>query len=175
MNEKLKKTRNSSKGKSESFPDEMEKQKGMTLFDHIKHIEKIQNVDYYNNLTDLDKKTFNHFMILRGLSMNADLLDDVSFIFRYFDVIPSPQFYKLLISIIPINNKFNAWIKSKKNKKYSDELIELISRKFETSEKESIEYLELFNLTESGQKELKTICQGFGLNDREVDKILTYD
>src|SRR4051812_19704027 len=110
-----------STAKLESDPD-LVLEKGRTLFDHIKHISKSQDPDYFDSLTDLDKKTFNHFMILRGLSMNPALVDDISFLYRYFDTIPSPQFYKLLISIIPAEHPktFHPWVKASKKNKFSD-------------------------------------------------------
>jgi len=155
----------------------MEKQKGLSLFDHINHIAKCQDPDYYNSLTDLDKKTFNHFMILRGLSMNPKNLDDISFLYRYFDSIPSPQFYKLLISIIPAEHPSvrHPWIKARKKSSYTDELVQLVSQKFESSHKEAIEYINLFNNTAGGKKELHDICRGFGKTDKEIEKILSED
>lgn len=155
----------------------MEPQKGKTLFDHINHISKYQDPDYFTSLTDLDKKTFNHFMILRGLSMNPKYVDDIAFVFRYFDAIPSPQFYKILISLLPAerSNSFHPWIKSAKKIKYSKTLVDFFSKRFESSEKESIEYIELLDLTEAGKKEIRKICMGFGKNDKEIDKILSND
>src|SRR5271169_6605245 len=91
LSESKKKGQKKSKGNSLA--------KGIGLFDHIKHIRSIQDPNYYRNLSDLDSKSFNHFMILKALSMNPVLLEDISNLFRYFDKIPSPQFYKLLIGL----------------------------------------------------------------------------
>lgn len=66
--------------------------KQLGLFDHVKHVRSVQNPNYYKNLSELDRKTFNPFMILKALSMNPVLLDDISTLFRYFDKIPHPQF-----------------------------------------------------------------------------------
>jgi hypothetical protein len=178
MSVKLKKTKSKSAAKSESSQvEELEKQKGLSLFDHIKHISKYQDPDYYNSLTDLDKKTFNHFMILRGLSMNPALLDDISVLYRYFDSVPSAQFYQLLISIIPADNPraFHPWVKASKKSKYSDELVDLVTRYFEVSPSEALDYITTYNLTESGKKELYDICRGYGLNEKEIDNILSID
>ena len=144
--------------------------KGIGLFDHIKHIRNIQDPDYFKNLTELDKKSFNHFMILKALSMNPSLLSDISDLFKYFDKIPSPQFYQLLIGLIPADHpkKFYPWVKSKK-KTFDDRLIELISRYFEISKKESVEYAILLSCKESGKKELENICKNYGLTDKEIE------
>lgn len=174
MSEKLKKSRKTPSAKSKD--EGLEKQKGLTLFDHIKHIQKFQDPDYYTSLTDLDKKTFNHFMILRGLSMNPELLEIVALMYRYMDVIPSPQFYKTLISFIPPEHSkaYHPWIKSKKNA-YSDGLVELIARKFEVSHDDAIEYIKIYSLSDKGIQEMYEICRGFGLTDKEVESLLSND
>jgi hypothetical protein len=60
--------------------------KSIGLFDHIKQINQIQDPNYFDNLTESDKKSFNHFIILKGLSMNPDNLDIVNLLYRYFDI-----------------------------------------------------------------------------------------
>jgi len=148
--------------------------KGIGLFDHIKHIRTIQDPDYFKGLTDLDKKSFNHFMILKSLSMNPEILEEVSTLFKYFDKIPSPQFYQLMIGgIIPPDNsrKFYPWVKSKK-KPYNEKLIELICTYFEISSSEAVEYVSILSLTESGKKELEELCRNYGLTDKEVESAL---
>jgi hypothetical protein len=44
-----------------------EKNKG--LFDHINHIRRDKSADYYSSLNETEKKSFNHYMIVRCLSM----------------------------------------------------------------------------------------------------------
>jgi len=175
MSDKPKRTRKQSAEAGKSA--DSVKMKGLTLFDHIKHIQKVQDPDYISKLTELDLKSFNHFMILRGLSMNPALLDDIAFLYRYYDVVPSPQFYKLLISFIPPEHSkvFHPWIKATKKHKYSKGLVELVERKFEASKKEAIDYVNIFSMTEAGKKELFDICQGFGLTDKEVENLMSDD
>lgn len=166
------------KDKSEQLPEVKKKKgrkkatettvKGIGLFDHIKHIRSIQDPDYFKNLENIDKKSFNHFMILKALSMNPAILDEVSTIFKYFDKIPSPQFYQLLIGLIPSDKKFYPWIKAKKLP-YSNELLELVARYFEISKKEAGEYATMLCSSERGRKELEQLCRDFGLTDKEVE------
>ena len=144
--------------------------KGIGLFDHVKQIRIIQDPNYFKNLTELDKKSFNHFMILKALSMNPALLEDMSTLFRYFDKIPSPQFYQLLIGLIPPDHpkKYYPWVKAKKMP-FSKKLIELISIYFEISQKEAIEYATLLSFTDNGRRELEDICKTYGLTDKELE------
>lgn len=145
--------------------------KPMGLFDHIKHIRSVQNPNYYKNLSELDRKTFNPFMILKALSMNPALVDDISTLFRYFDKIPHPQFYQLLIGLIPLDKTFYRWVKAKK-KPFGKRLLELIAQYFEISEKEAAEYATLLFPTDKGKKELEELCRNFGLGEKEVDAIM---
>ena len=156
-------TKRSSKPKAEK--------KALGLFDHVKHIRTVQKPDYYTNLTEPDRKSFNHFMILQALSMDPQLLDTISTLYRYFDVVPSPQFYQLLIAFIPKDSTFYPWISSKK--KYKTELLELMSRRFEVSLQHAEEYVDLLSLTDEGVNSLVYICQGFGKTDNEIQDLLS--
>ena len=142
--------------------------KGIGLFDHIKHIRTIQDPDYFKNLTDLDKKTFSHFMILKALSMNPVLLSDISDLFKYFDKVPSPQFYKLLIGLIPLDRNFYPWVKPPKSQ-VSESVVELISKYFEISKLEAKDYALLLLTKPDGIKELENFCRDFGFTDKEID------
>jgi len=147
--------------------------KGIGLFDHVKHIRTIQDPDYFKNLTELDKKSFNHLMILRTLSMNPSLLGDISDLFKYFDKIPSPQFYQLLIAVVPLDSpkKYYPWVKGKKNI-LSEKLIELISTYFQVSNQESKDYALLLNSIKGGNIELENLCRDYGLDEKEIKQTL---
>ena len=145
--------------------------KQLGLFDHVKHVRSVQNPNYYKNLSELDRKTFNPFMILKALSMNPTLVDDISTLFKYFDKVPHAQFYQLLIGLIPPDKRFYPWVKAKK-KPFGKRLLELIAKYFEISEKEAAEYATLLFPTDKGKKELEELCRNFGLNDKEVDSIM---
>ena len=169
-----------SKDKSGSTTSEVKKRgrkkldgpKGLGLFDHVKHIRSVQNPDYYKNLSDLDRKSFNPFMILKALSMNPSLLEDISTLFKYFDKVPHPQFYQLLIGLIPQDKRFYPWVKATKKRQYTDKLLGLIVKYFEVSEKEAVEYASLLSSSTNGKKELRNLCVDFGLEDKEVELAL---
>lgn len=144
--------------------------KKLGLFDHVKHIRSSQDPEYFNNLSDENKKSFNHFMILRALSMDSNIVQDMAFLYKYFDKIPSPQFYKLLIALVPRQNKWVPWIKTKVVK-HNEDLITLISNKLEISHRQANEYINLFIRNEEGLNTLVGICQSMGLTDKEVEKL----
>jgi hypothetical protein len=111
-------------------------------------------------------------MILTGLSMDNSLIELVSFLWRggYYDKIPSPQFYKLLIEIVPKTNQRLFWVK--RSKKTNQELLGYISSWYSISTREADDYLTVFMSNDDGIRELARILEGVGLTDKEVEKIL---
>lgn len=156
---------------SKRSPRPKTEKKALGLFDHVKHIRTVQTPDYYTNLAELDRKSFNHYMILQALSMDPQLLGVVSTLYRFFDVIPSPQFYTALIAFIPKDSTFYPWIGSKN--KYKKELLDLMVRRFEVSFQQAEEYVDLLSLTDEGVASLVYICQGFGKTDNEIQELLS--
>lgn len=145
--------------------------KSKTLFDHINQIRNVKNVNYFETLTESDKKTFNHYMICRFLSMDQNCIEEVAYLCKVFDKMDSPTFYKLSCALIP-STKFTPYIKSK-NVKFDKQLLEFVSRKFEISTTTAAEYCYVYTSIPNGIEELKKICSGFGMRDKDIDKILT--
>lgn len=144
--------------------------KRRSLFDHVKHIRQVQDPDYYINLSEDDRKSFNHFMILRALSMDAEILETMAQLYQIFDKIPSPQFYQLLIGLVPKSMRFYPWVKSKKMR-HNKDLLGLVAKRFQVANYQANEYVNLLLRTEEGQAELVSICKAFGLEDKEVEKL----
>lgn len=148
--------------------------KALGLFDHINHIRKVQSEDYYDNLSDADRKSFNHFMILRMLSMDRSSIDSISSIAKYQTTIPSRNFYSLCTAVTNKSNFYFPYIKSSA-KSFDTKLVELIAKKFEVSMTEAKEYCLIYMKNETGINELRSICKGYGLTDKEVDQIMKYE
>lgn len=144
--------------------------KRKSLFDHVKHIRQVQDPDYYIDLSIDDRKSFNHFMILRALSMDAAIVEDMASLYQYLDKIPSPQFYQLLIALVPKSNRFYPWVKSKKMR-HNKELLNYVAQKFKVSTFQANEYVNILLKTDNGQNELIDLVKSFGLDDKEVESI----
>lgn len=144
--------------------------KKITLFDHVKHIRQVQDPDYYTNLSEENRKSFNHFMIIRALSMDEQIVEIMAGLYSVFDKIPSPQFYQLLIAFVPRSMKFYPWVKSKAMKN-NKELLEYVAKKFKVPRYQANEYVNLLLRTEEGQGELVSICKSFGLEDKQVEEL----
>ena len=131
-----------------------EKNKSRGLFDHINHIREVKSPDYYQSLTESEKNTFNKYMLLRVLSMDSDIIEEMSFISKYFQNIPNDHFYKLLIDIVPKGRRFSKYIK-KTTGSVNETILTCICDKFKIGQKDAIDYYKVFVTDEKGTKELE--------------------
>ena len=160
----------SSKPLKKKTPNEIAGPKKLSVFDHVKHIRQVQDPDYYNNLSEDDRKSFNHYMLVRALSMDENLVEDMAQLYQIFDKIPSPQFYQLLIALVPISMRYYPWIKTK-ILKHNKKLLAYVAKRFQVSKYQANEYVNMLLRTEEGQGELVAICKSFGLEDKEIEDL----
>ena len=109
-------------------------------------------------------------MILRALSMDAAIVEEMAQLYQLFDKIPSPQFYQLLVALVPQDFRFYKWIKSKKMT-HKKELLTIVSKRFGVSQFEANDYVNLLLRTEEGQGELVSICRATGMDDKEMEEV----
>lgn len=109
-------------------------------------------------------------MIVRALSMDAAIVEEMAQLYQLFDKIPSPQFYQLLVALVPQDFRFYKWIKSKKMK-HKKELLQLVAKRFGVSQFEANDYINLLLKSEDGQGELVSICRAFGMDDGEIEEV----
>lgn len=165
---KKEKSENKFSKKNKSSENE---QKPRNLFDHLNQIRTTKDPNYWNTLSDKEKKDFNHWMILTGLSQDESLIPICSKLWEqgYYDRIPSPQFYTLLCHLIPYSDRKVFWSKGKKKNLI---LLKYISQWFSISTRESEDYLTIFMSSDSGMVELSKILEGCGLSDLEAENVL---
>lgn len=138
----------------------------MTPFDHIKAIFTNQNIDYYDNLTESEKKTFNIYLINMGISMNPNYISIVNEINKFWDQLKPREVYLFYSQLLPKGKQYNPWIKSKKSQDYEQWMIDLVAKYFEISKSEAVEYIRIFYNSESGKGELKQIISSFGKQEK---------
>ena len=61
----------------------MLKIKRKSLFDHIKHITDVQSLNYWDDISDEDKKSWSNYMVNRFLSMKMDWIELVNEVQKY--------------------------------------------------------------------------------------------
>lgn len=160
----------SSKSSRKKSTENSDAPKRKSLFDHVKHIRQVQDPNYYNNLSEDDRKTFTPFMIIRALSMDEDMVETMAQLYQVFDKIPPAQLYQLLIALVPKSNRFYPWVKSKKMK-HNKELLSYVSKRFTVAKYQANEYVNILLRSEEGMSELVNICKAFGLEDKEVEDL----
>ena len=145
--------------------------KKKTLFDHINHIREKKNENYFDTLTDEDKKTFEHYMINRFLSMDINLVEVVDELQKHSVGMKPKDYYRVLREVVPQGRAFHKYIKSVKEEKNNSELVSLISEHFEASKTNADEYIDLFKSTEDGANELEELLVKYGKEPKEIKKL----
>ena len=143
--------------------------KTKSLFDHITHITSKQTKNYWEDITDADKKTWSNYMVNRFLSMNMNWTDLVNEIQKY--KLEPKDLYRLYTEILPKGKQWLRYTKGKKTMKYQKWLLEIVAKYYESSINEAHDYLGIYYSTEQGKAELKAILQKFGIEPKEIKKL----
>ena len=141
-----------------------------TPFDHISQIREIKDPNYYINLSEQDKKNFNRYIIVMGLSMDPDIIDDLAYVSKYFDVMPDNQFYRVCCDVVPKGRRYVKWIKGNKPK-HNIKLIEIVVAHYKISKREAYQYCDIYMNTDEGISMLIDICAKHGLSDDEIEPL----
>jgi len=163
-------TKKSSTKKKKKSPEAEGEQKKKTLFDHINEIYQYQRPDYFNTLTDSDKKSYNIYMMNRFLSMNPAQALAVNILQKYNTIDPETH-YKFCINVIPKARQFNKYIKATDVKEYEPWVVERLAAHFEISKNEAIEYLDIFYSTEINKSELRKLLEMYGIEEKKLKDI----
>ena len=143
--------------------------KPMSIFDHFNNI--TTNKVGWSNLSETNRKSFSPYMINRLLSMNTDYIDLVNELQKYtVGILEARDVYQLYIDLIPKKKQFNKYIKASKEAKYNANLVELLSKHFSISLKESMEYLDL--LLPDRQDTVVDILKKYGKTDKEIKVLI---
>lgn len=141
-------------------------QKTKGLFDHVEAVYNNQRLDYFDTLSDADKKSYSVYMVNKFLSMNPHQLPFVNEIQKY--TLPSNTHYTFFSQVIPKGRQFNKYIKSKKDTTYETWLVDLVRKHYDISTAEAIEYLEIYY--KQDKVALRMLCQAYGIDDKTLKK-----
>ena len=117
----------------------------MNPFDHIKNLHTKKR--RWEDFNDEEKKSFNVFIINKGLSMNPNYLGIVNMVqnFTGLNQIISPkEVFNIYFNLLPNNFRFYKWIKGEKTKK-DKEKAEYLAMHFKVSTREAYDYLQLLD------------------------------
>ena len=117
----------------------------MNPFDHIKNLHTKKR--RWEDFNDEEKKSFNVFIINKGLSMNPNYLGIVNMVqnFTGLNQIISPkEVFNIYFNLLPSNFRFYKWIKGEKTKK-DKEKTEYLAIHFKVSTREAYDYLKILD------------------------------
>jgi len=140
-----------------------------SLFDHIKQITDVQNPNYWDDMSDEDKKSWSNYMVNRFLSMKMDWIDIVNEVQKY-DLEPEIV-YKLYTNIFPKGKQWLKYIKGDKKMKYPKWVYEIVSKHLQCSMREASDAVEMYDISHGGQSELIDILMKYGKTEQECRKI----
>lgn len=140
--------------------------KAKGLFDHINQIRWDRNPDYFKTLSEADKKSWSNYMICRFLSMQPELIDVVNDLQYYQGRFTPEQFYQLCLAVVPKRKGYWPYIKSQAEK-YDKELLALLCKHYEESERNVLEYLQMIP-----RDELRHIIGLYGISEKDAEKML---
>ncbi len=150
--------------KSTTSSDSITKPKG--LFDHINHVREKQDPNYFDKLSEADKKSWSNFMVCRFLSMQPDIIDAVNQVQKYSSILSPKEFYKVLIAFVPKRRAFYPYIKSK-SEKYNPALLTLLSNHFQDSERNVLEYISILT-----KADIVGIVGKYGYNEKQIKELM---
>ena len=142
-----------------------------TLFDHIKAITQFQDPNYFDKLEEDDLKTWSNYMIHRFLSMNSDWIEVLSDLQPYTEQLTPKQLYLAYIGLLPKGRHYLRYVKGKKANKYESWMVELIKEDFQCSLRQAEEYVEILYSTREGRESIKSICEKYGIDKKEITKL----
>ena len=143
--------------------------KKKSLFDHIKQITDVQNPNYWDEISDDDKKAWYNYMVNRFLSMKMDWVEFVNEVQKY--PLEPEQVYKIYTDILPKKRQWLKYIKGDKKMKYPKWVYEIVAKHLQCSMREASEAVDMYELSHGGQAELVDILIKYGKTEDECRKI----
>ena len=147
----------------------MSKIKRKNLFDHINAITSQQHSNYWDEITDEDKKSWSNYMVNRFLSMKMEWIEFVNEVQKY--PLKPKELYKVYTDILPKKRQWLKYIKGDKEMKYPKWVYETVAKHLQISIREASDAVDMYELSHGGQAELTDILIKYGKTEEEIRKI----
>ena len=142
--------------------------KKKSLFDHIKQITDVQSPNYWDEISDEDKKSWSNYMVNRFLSMKTDWIELVNELQKYN--LKPKELYKLYTNVLPKGKRWLKYTKGRNQMEHPNWLINIVANHEEISKKEAVEFIEMLMLTEGGMLELGELSRKWGIEEKKIKK-----
>ena len=146
----------------------MPKVKRKNLFDHINAITSQQHPNYWDDISNEDKKSWSNYMVNRFLSMKMDWVELVNEVQKY--QLKPKELYKVYTDILPKKRQWLKYIKGDKEMKYPKWVYEIVAKHLQCSLREASDAIDVYELSAGGQSELADILLKYGIEEKEVRK-----
>ena len=143
--------------------------KKKSLFDHVNQVTAVQNPNYWEDISDEDKKTWSNYMVNRFLSMKSDWIDLVNEVQKY--PLEPKELYKVYTNILPKKKQWLRYIKGDKKMDYPKWVYEIVAKDMQVSMREAVSAVEVYAISTGGQSELADILLKYGTEEKEVRKL----
>ena len=140
--------------------------KKKSLFDHINQVTSVQNPDYWEQISEEDKKTWSNYMVNRFLSMKPEWIELVNELQKYN--LEPKELYKLYTNVLPKSKQWLKYIKGRNDMNHPEWLINIMRNSDESSRKEAIEAIDMLMLTEGGMMELGELGRKWGIEEKRI-------
>ena len=140
--------------------------KKKSLFDHINQITSVQNPNYWDEISEEDKKSWSNYMTHRFLSMKMEWVELVNELQKYN--LQPKELYKLYTNILPKGKQWLKYTKGRTEMSQPNWLINVVVNEEKISKKEAVEYIEMLMLTECGMLELGQLAQKWGVEPKKI-------
>ena len=147
----------------------MSKIKKKSLFDHIQAVTSQQHPNYWDEISDDDKKSWSNYMVNRFLSMKPEWITFVNDVQKY--PLKPKELYKVYADILPKKRQWLKYIKGDKKMKYPTWVYEIVAKHLQCSIRESSDAVEMYEISAGGQAELKDILMKYGKTEQECRKL----
>tara|TARA_Y100000296_G_scaffold76404_1_gene96991 strand:+ start:619 stop:1068 length:450 start_codon:yes stop_codon:yes gene_type:complete len=147
----------------------MSKIKRKNLFDHIQAVTSQQNPNYWDEISDEDKKSWSNYMVNRFLSMKMEWVEFVNEVQKY--PLKPKELYKVYTDILPKKKQWLKYIKGDKEMKYPKWVYEIVAKHLQCSTREASDAVDMYELSHGGQAELTDILIKYGKTVEEIRKI----
>ena len=146
--------------------------KKKSLFDHVNQVTSVQNPNYWDEISDEDKKSWSNYMVNRFLSMNADWMELVNELQKYN--LQPKELYKLYTNVLPKGKQWLKYIKGRNQMEYPNWLINIVANHMDVSKREAYDAIEMYMLTVAGQMELSEMLQKYGVETKQLKSVGLY-
>ena len=136
-----------------------------SLASHIKHITEVQNIDYYDKLTDEEKENFDKstFFIFEKLGLCMELIPILDKFKSVLKGEKGNRLYTALIEVIPKGIYTYKQIKKGKIKRYNPIMVDLMIKEYQCSTNTAKEYIEVLEGIGRYEEELERLMGKYGV------------